>query len=592
MGGTTSKNLLDNFTVLEKEIDKQSGLLKFLKQYSQYTCLKGIIDTNITMHNNESQANTPWINYKYLDNIKNIQFPCIINEEFIPTNSLQYHNGIKEHTEAQNVLGALIESTIKSFNINEITKLRKKTEELINRNNAFIEKSTTVDDIVEEKNNILREYRKSLEYIIRQNSTQLIVKQEPKQIRKAVSKEIEILEELYIIRRNLDDNEERMNEIGWKDLFNTEKEILERDKLIAERVSLNKQITEKVKELNNIYPLSDNITKLETEITKLEANRREIEETGFSEHTKTFLDNYTKQKKENKIEKGNSEALLKDLKYYRMFIDDTYKDNNKYKYVVLSISKTLECIEMKRRPKRFNLVIGYSREYLERYLYSVKKIKEIIDERITRNRFLTTRGGPNIIPKTPMSYNNIDYEIFNKYIKDKDDKEIIDIDRVVLIGVENKNLNNYIDSDLIYVIFGIEYLNEELEKAEEKRKPIIKLEIKTLNEDKAIIEGIIQGLQGLQKERVLDENTILAYYNTLPPIHKEIFKKYFATYYTKIKASLLTMTGAGGKVRRHAKKEILGKERCIYKKAGDRKEYVKHKGNLITVNDYRKLMKR
>ena len=118
------------------------------------------------------------------------------------------------------------------------------------------------------------------------------------------------------------------------------------------------------------------------------------------------------------------------------------------------------------------------------------------------------------------------------------------------------------------------------------------MEIKTLNEDKVVIEGIIQGLQGLQKEKVLDENTILAYYNTLPPIHKEIFKKYFATYYTKIKASLLTMTGAGGKVRRHAKKQILGKERCIYKKAGDRKEYVKHKGNLITINDYRKVMKR
>jgi hypothetical protein len=30
MGATTSKNLLDNFTVLEKDIDKQSGLLKFL----------------------------------------------------------------------------------------------------------------------------------------------------------------------------------------------------------------------------------------------------------------------------------------------------------------------------------------------------------------------------------------------------------------------------------------------------------------------------------------------------------------------------------------------------------------------------------
>jgi hypothetical protein len=51
------------------------------------------------------------------------------------------------------------------------------------------------------------------------------------------------------------------------------------------------------------------------------------------------------------------------------------------------------------------------------------------------------------------------------------------------------------------------------------------------------------------------------------------------------------MTGAGGKIKRHAKKEILGKERCIYKKAGDRKEYVKHKGRFITVRDYKKLMK-
>jgi len=40
------------------------------------------------------------------------------------------------------------------------------------------------------------------------------------------------------------------------------------------------------------------------------------------------------------------------------------------------------------------------------------------------------------------------------------------------------------------------------------------------------------------------------------------------------------------------KKQILGKERCIYKKTGDRKEYVKHKGNLITVKDYRTMMKK
>ena len=41
----------------------------------------------------------------------------------------------------------------------------------------------------------------------------------------------------------------------------------------------------------------------------------------------------------------------------------------------------------------------------------------------------------------------------------------------------------------------------------------------------------------------------------------------------------------------NGKKEILGKQRCIYKKAGDRKEYVKYKGVLITVKDYKKVMK-
>lgn len=38
------------------------------------------------------------------------------------------------------------------------------------------------------------------------------------------------------------------------------------------------------------------------------------------------------------------------------------------------------------------------------------------------------------------------------------------------------------------------------------------------------------------------------------------------------------------------KKEILGKQRCIYKKVGDRKEYVKYKGDLITVKDYKKII--
>ena len=60
-----------------------------------------------------------------------------------------------------------------------------------------------------------------------------------------------------------------------------------------------------------------------------------------------------------------------------------------------------------------------------------------------------------------------------------------------------------------------------------------------------------------------------------------------------LKNLLSTESIAGGNSNIHKinKKEILGKERCIYKKPGDRKEYLKHKGELITVKDYKKLMK-
>ena len=54
----------------------------------------------------------------------------------------------------------------------------------------------------------------------------------------------------------------------------------------------------------------------------------------------------------------------------------------------------------------------------------------------------------------------------------------------------------------------------------------------------------------------------------------------------------IPQSGSGNaKITKKSKKSILGKERCIYKKAGDRKEYLKYKGDLITVKDYTKLMK-
>ena len=50
----------------------------------------------------------------------------------------------------------------------------------------------------------------------------------------------------------------------------------------------------------------------------------------------------------------------------------------------------------------------------------------------------------------------------------------------------------------------------------------------------------------------------------------------------------------GGKKKGKAvvvKKVILGKERCIYKILGSKKEHVKYKGTLVTVTDYKNIMK-
>ena len=46
----------------------------------------------------------------------------------------------------------------------------------------------------------------------------------------------------------------------------------------------------------------------------------------------------------------------------------------------------------------------------------------------------------------------------------------------------------------------------------------------------------------------------------------------------------------GNKGKKEYKKDILGNLRCIYKIPGDRKEYVKHNGMLITVKNYKDII--
>jgi len=51
--------------------------------------------------------------------------------------------------------------------------------------------------------------------------------------------------------------------------------------------------------------------------------------------------------------------------------------------------------------------------------------------------------------------------------------------------------------------------------------------------------------------------------------------------------------GKTNKQRQHRPTKLLfGKVRCIYKKSGDKKEYVKHKGFLITIKQYKDIRTR
>ena len=64
---------------------------------------------------------------------------------------------------------------------------------------------------------------------------------------------------------------------------------------------------------------------------------------------------------------------------------------------------------------------------------------------------------------------------------------------------------------------------------------------------------------------------------------------FFVTIYTS--TSYYRKQTGGKRSTKLPKKEILGKLRCIYKVPGSRKEHIKHKGILVTVTEYKKLMK-
>jgi len=154
------------------------------------------------------------------------------------------------------------------------------------------------------------------------------------------------------------------------------------------------------------------------------------------------------------------------------------------------------------------------------------------------------------------------------------------------------------DSEDLEIIYGLsEYrslftpYNDE-HNVVAKESNIKDIEIKNLNTF-AIFEkeelGHIYLPKKLKFELTLKENSQVADESKSPlqhSINKEIDEKIDE----ELKKETAPKPG-GKKSKKLPKKEILGKIMCIYKIPGDRKEYVRHKGKLITVKDYKELMK-
>ena len=103
----------------------------------------------------------------------------------------------------------------------------------------------------------------------------------------------------------------------------------------------------------------------------------------------------------------------------------------------------------------------------------------------------------------------------------------------------------------------------------------------------SMISPIIMQLLRIIKENKSDAERM----NTLTELRKRLEgynERLLGYIFPQCKNKLF---GGGSYKKTNKKKNILGRERCIYKKSGDRKEYLKYKGDLITVKEYKIIMR-
>jgi len=282
--------------------------------------------------------------------------------------------------------------------------------------------------------------------------------------------------------------------------------------------------------------------------------------------------NYNVYKDEDEVDNEDEEAKKKYALFKIIdFIKNKYKNNRKEQGVVMD--------KLKKITNHCNSIIE-KRFELSDYLFSQKvNTQNYYDLNINKETF-------NIESNTFEKFFSNNDLLEDLYINEDDDKAIIfklsskTTGKILYIRLSRRNLdsqsNEYLEENPVK-IFKID-----MDKDEKIFKYLL------INNTIFKIEE--RGMGGMQGEG----HTIPMKINNIDKI--SINNKELANIFNKPKNG-----GIGKKTIKNKskplkntilqKKEILGKDMRIYKINGSKKEYVKYKGNLISVSDYKKIIK-
>jgi hypothetical protein len=319
-----------------------------------------------------------------------------------------------------------------------------------------------------------------------------------------------------------------------------------------------------------------------------------------------LLDNEFKQYKREEYENKNFENILKNILLLITKKDECHKYiNKKFNKKNLNISH-IGCKKSRKINDLYNLLKELHKYGLEQRKQEVYKLLIEISSNENENEFeFELNIIKNMLSKSEkehekMLLNSKKRKEMNKSLKDNDDNilKIINIDgndNYLYIVYNTINIYNKLCENGII-------LSEIEPRAEELSENIITKFKDIKKEDFEIHKKFIMCMIAVEyiKEMELIMNRLIDYErlddlkDTLEATLKD-FMEMSKKYKEYIDENDITIkglqNGGNAKVTKINKKEICGRERCIYKKPGDRKEYLKHKGELITVKDYKKRMK-